>query len=53
MAYEVHLVRDSILYTTLLLFGGMAVLALATLAALVWWVRRMGRPPAAAPAPPL
>lgn len=43
LAIEVHMERDSILYTTLLLFGGMAALALATLAGLVWWVRRKGR----------
>lgn len=49
LAIEVHMERDSILYTTLLLFGGMAALALATLAAIVWWVRRLGRPQAAAP----
>jgi hypothetical protein len=41
---EVHLDRDSILFTTLLLFGGTAALALATLGLFVWWVRRMGKP---------
>ena len=46
LSIEVHLEKDSILFTTLLLFGGMAVLALATLALFIWWVRRMGKPEA-------
>lgn len=40
---EVHLERDSILAQTLLLFGGMAVLAVTTLGLGVWWVWRKGR----------
>lgn len=53
LAIEVHMEKDSILFTTLLLFGGMAALALATLAGFIWWVRRMGRtaPPTPTPAP--
>lgn len=43
LAIEVHMERESILFQTLTLFGGMAVLALATLAIAVWWVWRKGR----------
>lgn len=46
---EVHLERDSILFQTLALFGGMAVLAIATLGFFIWWVGRQGKrqtPPA-------
>jgi hypothetical protein len=43
LSIEVHLERDSILFQTLTLFGGMALLALATLGLFVWWVRGMGR----------
>lgn len=43
LALEVHLERDSILAQTLLLFGGMAVLAVTTLGLGVWWVWRKGR----------
>lgn len=43
LAIEVHLERDSILAQTLLLFGGMAVLAVGTLGLGVWWVWRKGR----------
>jgi hypothetical protein len=39
LAIEVHMEQDSILFQTLALFGGMAVLALAALAAFVWWIR--------------
>ncbi|MEZ5294177.1 MAG: hypothetical protein R2745_24050 [Vicinamibacterales bacterium] len=45
---EVRLETASILSQTLALFAGMAVLALLTLAAVVWWVWRKGRPTAAA-----
>ena len=34
--------QDSILFQTLALFGGMAVLALGALGLFIWWVRRMG-----------
>lgn len=43
LAIEVHLERDSILAQTLLLFGVMAALAVATLGGGVWWVWRKGR----------
>lgn len=43
VAIEVHMERASILFQTLALFAGMAVLALATLAVAVWWVWRKGR----------
>jgi hypothetical protein len=43
LAIEVHMERASILFQTLALFAGMAVLALATLALGVWWVWRRGR----------
>jgi hypothetical protein len=42
LAIEAHMEQDSILFQTLALFAGMAVLALAALAGFVWWVRRMG-----------
>lgn len=44
LAIEVHMEQDSILFQTLALFAGMAVLALAALGLFVWWVRRMGAP---------
>ncbi|MGD9902955.1 MAG: hypothetical protein AB7U83_05765 [Vicinamibacterales bacterium] len=44
LAIEVHMEQASILFQTLALFAGMAVLALAALALFVWWVRRMGAP---------
>ena len=44
IAIEVHMEQDSILFQTLALFAGMALLALAALALFVWWVRRMGAP---------
>lgn len=40
---EVHMEEESILFQTLALFAGMAVLALATLALAIWWVWRKGR----------
>jgi hypothetical protein len=43
IAIEVHLEQDSILAQTLLLFGGMALLAVATLALAIWFVWRKGR----------
>lgn len=43
LSIEVHMERDSILFQTLTLFGGMALLALATLGLIVWWVKGMGR----------
>jgi hypothetical protein len=50
LAIEVHLEQESILAQTLLLFGGMALLALATLALAVWWVWRKGRTASPTPA---
>jgi hypothetical protein len=47
LAIEVHMERESILFQTLTLFGGMAVLALATLALAIWWVWRKGKRTAA------
>ncbi len=44
IAIEVHMEQDSILFQTLALFAGMALLALAALALFIWWVRRMGAP---------
>ncbi len=43
LAIEVHLERESILFQTLALFAGMALLALASLALLVWWAWRKGK----------
>jgi hypothetical protein len=40
---EVHLETESILYTTLLLFGSTIVAAAATLLFAVWWIARRGR----------
>jgi hypothetical protein len=42
LSIEVHMEQDSILFQTLALFAGMALLALAALALFIWWVRRMG-----------
>jgi hypothetical protein len=42
LAIEVHMEQDSILFQTLALFAGMAVLALSALGLFIWWVRRMG-----------
>jgi hypothetical protein len=44
LAIEVHMEQDSILFQTLTLFAGMAVLALGALGLFVLWVRRMGAP---------
>lgn len=43
ISIEVHLERESILFQTLALFAGMALLALATLGGFIWWVWRKGR----------
>lgn len=43
LAIEVHLERESILFQTLMLFAGMAALAVSTLLLGVWWVWRKGR----------
>jgi len=40
---EVHLESESILYTTLLLFGSTVVAAAASLALAIWWIARRGR----------
>lgn len=40
---EAHLEPESILYTTLLLFGATIVAAALTFAAVIWWVIRRGR----------
>ena len=40
---EVHLETESILYTTLLLFGSTIVAAAVTLLFVVWWIARRGR----------
>lgn len=40
---EVHLESESILFTTLLLFGSTMVAAVAALALVIWWIARRGR----------
>jgi hypothetical protein len=40
---QVQLEPESILYTTLLLFGSTVVAAAATFALLIWWIARRGR----------
>ena len=40
---EVHLESESILYTTLLLFGSTIVAAAVTIALVIWWIARRGR----------
>jgi hypothetical protein len=40
---QVHMEPDSILYSTLILFGATAVAALSTFAVVIWWVARHGR----------
>ena len=49
---EVHLESESILYTTLLLFGFTIVAAAAALALVVWWIARRGRARDIAESPP-
>jgi hypothetical protein len=41
---EVHLEPESILYTTLMLFGGTVIAAALTFAVVIWLVARRGRP---------
>ena len=43
MDVEVHLESESILRTTLLLFGSTIVAAAAALALVIWWIARRGR----------
>ena len=40
---EVHMEPESILYSTLILFGGTVVAALLTFVVVIWWVMRRGR----------
>jgi len=40
---EVHMATESILYTTLLLFGSTVAAAGATFAVVIWWLARRGR----------
>jgi hypothetical protein len=40
---EAHLEPKSILYTTLMLFGGTILAAALTFAVIIWWVARRGR----------
>jgi hypothetical protein len=40
---QAHIATESILYTTLLLFGATIAAAAATFAAVIWWVSRRGR----------
>ena len=42
---EVHMQPETILYTTLLLFGATIVAAAAAFAVVIWWVARCGRDP--------
>ena len=46
---EVHLERESILYTTLLLFASTIVAAAVTFVFVVWWIARRGREVAGPP----
>jgi hypothetical protein len=46
---DVNLERESILYTTLLLFASTMVAAAATFALVVWWIARRGREVAGPP----
>ena len=48
---QAHIATESILYTTLLLFGATVVAAAATFGAVVWWVARRGRSAEAAESP--
>ena len=45
--FRVQMAPESILYTTLLLFGSTILAAAAAFAAVLWWVARRGRAPAA------
>lgn len=45
---EAHMETRSILYSTLMLFGGTVVAALLTLALVIWWIARKGRLPTVA-----
>jgi len=49
---EVHLERESILYTTLLLFGSTIVAAAVALGLAIWWIARRGRGNEIAAPPP-
>ena len=49
---EVHLASESILYTTLLLFGSTVVAAATAIALVIWWIARRGRDDVAEPAAP-
>ena len=40
---QAHIATESILYTTLLLFGATVVAAAATFGGVVWWIARRGR----------
>jgi hypothetical protein len=42
---EVHMEPESILYSTLILFGSTILAALLTFALVIWWVARRGRDP--------
>jgi hypothetical protein len=48
---EVHLAPDSILYTTMVLFGSTVLAAAAAMAIAIWWIARRGRD-GEAPQPP-
>lgn len=43
VALEVHMAPESILYTTLLLFGASVLAVAATFALVLWWIARRGR----------
>ena len=43
MDVEVHLASESILYTTLVLFGSTIIAAAVALGLVVWWIARRGR----------
>ena len=43
LAIEAHMATQSILYSTLLLFGGTIVAAAASFAIVIWWLARKGR----------
>ncbi len=49
---EIHLELESILYTTLLLFGSTIVAAAAAFALVIWWIARRGREREIAEPPP-